>query len=160
MTITLAQAIRNAIEGEKAAEQFYLELAAASREEETRDLLRQIAGEEREHATSLELVGRQLVGGMLPARADMAVAGIEHAPALLGSRDLGYEQALQLAVEAEESAVLFYDGLASSCSGEVAAFFIRVRGMEEGHAERVRAALRAGAPPAAVEDRRLKVAGR
>ena len=147
MTITLGQAIRNAIEGEKAAERFYLELAAVAREADTRDFLRHVAGEEREHASRLELVARQLVDGALPERADMPVGGIEHAPGLVGSKDLEFAQALALAIEAEDSAVLYYDGLASSCTGEVAAFFMSVRGMEERHAARIRAVLRAGGPP-------------
>ena len=56
-------------------------------------------------------------------------------------------QAIRNAIEVEESAVLYCDGLASSCTGEVAAFFTRVRGMEERHAERIRAVLRGGGPP-------------
>lgn len=147
MSIQLAQAIRNAIEGERAAEQFYLELAEAARDEETRAFLRAVAGEEREHAAGLELVGKQLVDGALPDRADMPVDGIERAPALAGARDLSFVEALTLALEAEESAALYYDGLASSCSGEVAAFFVSVRGMEERHAARIRSVLEGGRPP-------------
>ena len=146
MAITLAQAIRNAIEGERAAEKFYLKLAAAAREDGARAVLRQLAREELEHAEGLALVARRLVDGALPERADMPVAGIEDAPALVGADGLEFAEALAIAVEAEESAALYYDGLASSCTGAVAEFFGNVRGMEERHAERVRALLGAGGP--------------
>jgi rubrerythrin len=147
MTITLGQAIRNAIEAEKAAEQFYLELAGVAREADTQAFLRRVAGEERAHAAGLERVARQLGEGELPDRADMPVAGIESAPGLAGARDLAFVDALTLALEAEDSAALFYDGLASSCTGEAAELFVVVRDQEERHAAQIRGVLRAGRPP-------------
>jgi len=138
MSLTLEQAIRNAVEAEHEAEQFYLRLAAATADEHARRLLQQMAVEEREHADGLLGVARDLGAGTLPARADMPVAGIESAPAAVDARDLDFDEAVALALEAETSANLYYDALAGSCSGPAAEFFARVAAQEEQHAERLR----------------------
>ena len=53
MAITLAQAIRNAIAAEQAAEKFYLSMAGSAGDEYVRRVLVGIAAQEREHATRL-----------------------------------------------------------------------------------------------------------
>src|SRR5512138_1186933 len=50
MSITLAQAIKNAIVAEQSAEKFYLRLAAGCADEEGRRLLSRIAAQEHNHA--------------------------------------------------------------------------------------------------------------
>ena len=52
-------------------------------------------------------------------------------------RGLDALQALSIALEAEHSAILFYDALADTCSGEASAFFRGVMGDEERHAAHV-----------------------
>jgi rubrerythrin len=54
MAITLAQAIRNAIAAEQAAEKFYLNMAQSAADEDVRRTLVGIATQEREHAAGLE----------------------------------------------------------------------------------------------------------
>jgi rubrerythrin len=73
MAITLAQAIRNAIAAEQAAEKFYLSMAGSAGDEEVRRVLVGVAAQEREHATRLEVMGTALVQGDLPERADALV---------------------------------------------------------------------------------------
>jgi rubrerythrin len=50
--------------------------------------------------------------------------------------------ALEFAIEAENSAILYYDALADSCTGDASAFFQQVRMQEEAHAEAIRGILR------------------
>jgi rubrerythrin len=141
MSITLAQAIKNAIAAEHAAEKFYLRLAAGCADEPGRKLLADIAAQERGHAATLEALAAKLVDGNLPERADTLVHGIETAPAGGDAEGLGLTQALEIAVEAENSAILYYDALASTSTGEAAAFFERMGKEEEGHAAAIRALL-------------------
>ena len=54
MSITLAQAIKNAIAAEQAAEKFYLRLAQGCAEEKGRKIFTDIAAQEHSHAATLE----------------------------------------------------------------------------------------------------------
>jgi rubrerythrin len=141
MSITLAQAIKNAIAAEHAAEKFYLRLAAGCADEQGRKLLGDIAAQERGHAATLESLAARLVAGQLPDRADMLVHGIETAPAGSSAEGLGLTEALEIAVDAENSAILYYDALATTSTGEAAAFFERMGKEEESHAVAIRAML-------------------
>ena len=141
MAITLAQAIRNAIAAEEAAERFYLTMAGSAGNDGVRRTLVGIAAEEREHATRLEELAAAVIQGTLPERADGLVA-IENSPAGAESDGMDLQQALELAIEAENSAVLYYDALAGSCTGDASAFFEMVGKQEEAHAETIRGILR------------------
>lgn len=142
MAITLGQAIRNAIAAEQAAEKFYLTMAGSAGDESVRRALVGIAAQEREHATRLEAMAAALIQGDLPERADALVENIESSPA--GARAVGMDmqRALEFAIEAENSAILYYDALADSCTGDASAFFEQVRRQEEAHAESIRGILR------------------
>ena len=141
MSITLAQAIKNAIAAEHAAEKFYLRLAAGCADEQGRALLTDIAAQERGHAATLESLAAKLVAGKLPERADALVHGIETAPAGSDADGLGLSQALEIAIEAENSAILYYDALATTSTGDASAFFERMGKEEEGHAAAIRTLL-------------------
>jgi rubrerythrin len=141
MSITLAQAIKNAIAAEHAAEKFYLGLAESCADDKGRAMLREIAAQERGHAAGLEAMAQRLVSGQLPERADDLVRGIETAPGAVGAEGLGLTEALELAIDAENSAILYYDALATTSAGEASAFFERMGKEEEGHAAAIRALL-------------------
>lgn len=141
MSIALAQAIKNAIAAEHAAEQFYLCLADGCADEKGRKLLREIAAQERGHAAGLEDMAARLVAGKLPERADALVQGIETAPAGASAEGLNFVEALELAIEAENSAILYYDALASTSTGDASKFFEHMGKEEEGHAASIRALL-------------------
>jgi rubrerythrin len=141
MPITLAQATRNAIAAEQAAEKFYLGLAAGCDGAEGRQLLMDIAAQERSHAATLESLAAQLVTGQLPDHADALVHVIESAPASRHAQGLSLSDALEIAIEAEDSAILYYDALASTATGDAAAFFERMGKEEEEHAAAIRALL-------------------
>jgi rubrerythrin len=138
MSITLGQAIKNAIAAEESAEKFYLDLAAGCAEEKGRVIFERIAAEEREHAVTLQSLAAKLVAGQLPERADALVHGIETAPAGSNRSDLKLVEALEIAIDAENSAILYYDALASTSSGEASTFFSQMREEEEGHASSIR----------------------
>ena len=142
MAITLGQAIRNAIAAEQAAEEFYLAMAESAWDDDVRRVLVGIAAQEQEHATRLEAMAAALVLGDLPERADALVNTIEISPAGAASVRMDMEGALEFAIEAENSAILYYDALAGSCTGEASAFFEQVRMQEEAHADAIREILR------------------
>jgi rubrerythrin len=139
MSITLAQAIRNAIAAEKSAEQFYLRLARRCVNQTGRAILSDIAIQERHHAETLESLAVQMDAGQLPEYADSLVHGIETAPAGEAKGDLDYAEALDLAIEAEDSAVLYYEALAATASGDASLFFARMGKEEALHAAAIRA---------------------
>jgi len=146
MSVTLAQAITNAIAAEHAAEKFYLRLASGCADEKGRRILADIAAQERGHAVALESLAANLVAGKLPERADVLIRGIETAPAGSDAEGLGLAEALEIAMEAENSAILYYDALATTSTGETASFFERMGKEEEGHAAAIRGLLaKAGA---------------
>ena len=147
MSITLAQAMKNAIAAEHAAEKFYLGLAESCADEKGRALLRDIAAQERGHATGLEALAQRLVDGQLPERADALVRGIETTPGAVGAEGLGLTEALELAIDAENSAILYYDALATTSTGDASAFFERMGKEEEGHAAAIRALLDGAGSP-------------
>jgi rubrerythrin len=144
MSITLAQAIKNAIAAEQSAEKFYLRLAAGCADERGRAILEGIAAQERSHAATLEALAGKLVAGRLPERADALVAGIETAPAGAEAENLEFTQALEIAIDAENSAILYYDALATTSTGEASAFFAQMGKEEESHAAAIRALLTEG----------------
>ncbi len=141
MSISLAQAIKNAIAAEHAAEQFYLRLAEGCADEKGRAILRDIAAQERGHAAGLESMAARLLAGQLPERADELVRGIETAPAGASAEGLGFVEALEIAIEAENSAILYYDALATTSTGDASQFFEHMGKEEEGHAASIRALL-------------------
>lgn len=138
MSITLAQAIKNAITAEHAAEKFYLRLAEGCDGEKGRAVLRGIAAQEQQHAAALEAMAARLVAGLLPERADALVQRIETTPAGASAEGLSLAEALEIAVDAENSAILYYDALATTSSGEASAFFERMGKEEEVHAVAIR----------------------
>ena len=142
MAITLAQAIRNAIAAEQAAEKFYLSMAESAGAGDVRRTLVGIAAQEREHATRLEEMAASLIQGVLPERADMLMHAIESSPAGADAGKMDMQQALEFAIEAENSAILYYDALAGSCTGDASAFFEAVGKQEQAHAEAIRGILR------------------
>jgi rubrerythrin len=61
------------------------------------------------------------------------------APAGDHSENLKLSDALEIAIDAENSAVLYYDALATTSTGEASAFFERMGKEEEGLAAAIRA---------------------
>ena len=78
------------------------------------------------------------VEGKLPERADLHVNVIESAPGATDASDLSMRQALEIAVDAENGAILYYDALATTSTGEASMFFERMGQEEEGHAAAIR----------------------
>jgi len=131
----LAQAIRNAVEAELSAERFYRELADNTRDSESRDFLLKMAEQESGHAKALERFGEQIRAGDLPFAADFNVEFVEAAPEWAFAQDMSYQQALNVALENEQRAELYYDTLAETTRESVADFFKKVAEVEQQHVE-------------------------
>jgi rubrerythrin len=142
-TITLGQAMRNAIEAERAAERFYRTLADGTGDARARTFLLDMARQEHDHVVLLEDVGGRMAAGEMPARADANVELIETAHGWARAQGIGLDQALVLAIEAENSAVLYYDALGGSCSGPAREFFESLTEHEEQHVQRLTEAVAA-----------------
>jgi rubrerythrin len=138
MSVTLGQAIRNAIEAEESAERFYRRLQDHTKDSAARAFLDDMARQEREHAVLLIAVGNRLESAEFPDQADCRVDCIETAPAWNAVEGVDFDTALDVALEAENNAALYYDALGDSCSGEVRDFFAKLVRTEEQHAQLLR----------------------
>jgi len=139
MGTSFGQALRNAIEVEKAAEEFYTRLAAATHDQEARGFLENIAFQEREHAGSIEDLAARLGAGELPIKPDFNVEVVETSPDWQYHDNISIDEALLVALDNENSAAMYYDALASSCDGDVRELFETLTRTEEEHARRIEA---------------------
>lgn len=138
MSVTLGQAMRNAIEAELAAARFYEALAPKAADDETRAFFDEMAEQERDHAASIEGMSQKIGTGELPTRADTKVSMVETVPGWSDASGIDLDQALALALEAENSAALYYDALSDFCDVGAKAFFQKMASQEEEHAESLR----------------------
>jgi len=143
MSTTLAQAVRNAIEVEKAAAEFYSRLAAATHDRQARGFLEEIARQEQEHARCIEDFGRRLDLGELPTRPDLNIEIVETSPEWQYHDNISMTEALQVALDNENNAAMYYEALASSGEGEIREFFESLTRTEEEHARRLGAMIAA-----------------
>ena len=133
--LSLAQAVRNAIEAERAAARFYRGLASRADDDAVRQFFLEMAAQEEAHAASIEQLGQKMQAGELPLAPDHDVRGVESAPGWSGVEQIEMDQALVLALEGEQHASLYYEAIGDSCTGEVASFFKELARNEDHHAE-------------------------
>ena len=135
---SIGQAIRNAVEVEQAAARFYRRLIPSAADDQARRFLEEMAEQELEHAKAIEELGAKIAAGALPTRADANMDLVESAPGWTAVEGISLEQALGLALEAENSAALYYDAIADWLQGEPATFFRQLSVNEEQHAQALR----------------------
>jgi rubrerythrin len=115
--LTLGQALKNAMEGERAASRLYAMLATRVKEAEARTFLEDMSAQEAQPNTSVGEVTK-----LLP-------------PVPLES--LGFVEAVGLAIEAESQAHALYGAMAAQTRGMVSRFFTRMATAELQHAEQL-----------------------
>ncbi len=135
--VTIEQAIRNAVEAERAAARFYSLLGDSTEDPEAKVFLRQMHEDELKHAAAIEHLAQGVTSQGLPVRAEDGYAAVETAPAWKYVDGIDYLSALRVALEAEHSAALYYGAVAEAFTGEQKQFFEDLSSTEEMHAERV-----------------------
>ena len=135
---TLGQALRNAIEIERAAARYYQRLLDHAADADTRAFLEEMARQEEAHAGSLESIAGKLEVGEVPGSPDDRIEGVEAAPGWDSVDGLDLRQALGIAIEAENSAALYYDAMADHAEGRLKEFFRALSETELDHARRLR----------------------
>ena len=135
-SITPAQAIRNAIEAELAAERFYRLLADSTEDESSREFLLVMAEQEQLHAASIEEASKQM-DLALPDHAVGMVEVVETVPEWRFVDGITMADAVQVALNAEQQAALYYDSFADHFEGEIRAFFQQLAEAEEDHAHQL-----------------------
>jgi rubrerythrin len=140
--LTLGQAMRNAIEAENAAARFYALLAQSTQDADAKTFLEQMAVQERHHAKSVA----DVADVQLPSNVTGRVELVETAPEWAYLDDITYGQALEVALEAERHAHLFYDAVAEAAKGEVADFFRALARQELDHVEALEKRIRGSTP--------------
>jgi rubrerythrin len=143
--ITFAQAVRNAVAAEQAASRFYQLLAESTDDEQARAFFERMSTDEVNHAEQIEAMGKKLTDGELPSRPDDDCRVVETAPEWAFADDVSYEQALQIALEAENHAALYYSAVADAFGpGPLSEFFEDLSGTEEEHAKQIRKMMQEG----------------
>ena len=135
--LSLAQAVRNVIEAEKASEKFYLSLKEYSDDDDAKAFFDEMAEMEREHIRMIETVWNDIGQGDLPEKADRDMSFVETVSIWKDAVDINYKEALVVAKDAENQALLYYDALSDSFQGEVKNLFATLAKQEEGHAKRL-----------------------
>ena len=136
--ISLEQAIRNAIEVERSAARFYQELSSQSANDETRKLFDRLMQEELGHAQSIEAFGRMLTDGKLPDDATDSWDIVETSPVWRHVEGISYDQALEIALEAERGAAMYYSAVASTtASPPVRSFFEQLAEYGQVHVRKI-----------------------
>jgi rubrerythrin len=131
--ISISQAFRNAIEVERAANRFYSLLADSTEDADAKSFLVEMASQELQHANEIEELARKAESGELPLRADDNMEAVETAPDWAYVDGISYDDALGVALEAEQHACLFYEALADSTQGPLNEFFVKLSRMEQAH---------------------------
>jgi rubrerythrin len=139
-SLTLSQAIRNAIDAEHAASMFYQRLAERTQDAVPRKFFLRMQEVEARHASEIEQRGRSLVES-LPPKAAGNIALVETAPEWADSEGVGLDGALRIALEAELQAALYYDCFADALAEPGRTFFRSLAAAEQHHATLVRRAI-------------------
>ena len=135
--IDLNQAISDAVAAEEASARFYLRLLDLTEDKKAREFLEEMIQQERDHATSIAKMGARLgVEAGLPAPG-MNVEMVETAPGWDFTENLSFADALEVALEAENHAALFYDAVGDTVSGDLKEFFANLARTEEKHVEKL-----------------------
>ena len=137
-SISLGQAIRNAVDAELAAAQFYDRLRNNTDDAEASEFLAEMVKAEHDHARSIEQLSKRLVGE-LPQHPDQPRALVETAPGWEWVEGMNLHEALGTALEAERQACLFYGAVADAFGGEAKAFFEQLSDTERQHADAIQA---------------------
>jgi rubrerythrin len=133
MATSVGQAIRNAVEAERGSYRFYTFIAENTTDAEARKFLKEMAEQEKMHAEAVENLGKKLAGGQLPVSADDNVEVVETAPGWKFVEDISMAEALAIAREAEQSAILYYETLADCFPEPLKDFFAQIAKSEEDH---------------------------
>jgi len=134
--LTIGQAVRNAIEAENASMEFYQSLKEYTEDESTKQFFQEMAQLEMEHIQQIKSAWKAIEeNGDLPLNADREVDFIETVPIWKDAQDISFDEALILARDAENQAVLYYDALADTFAGELQKLFQLLAKQEESHAK-------------------------
>ena len=139
--LTLGHAIRDAVEAEKAAERFYRSVAEGASEAVAKKFLLELAEGERVHAEKIERRAAPATGTTDTFEANpevQVVELIETAPDWRFVDDVSMSMAIEMAIEGEDHAHLYYAALAGACQGDIAHFFDEMAREEEDHGARLR----------------------
>jgi len=106
-----------AIDREQESHDFYMDLAGRVKQPDTKDLLTRLAREELGHRKKLEAI--KSGGRSFPTAKDVTAFQIsDYLVAVEPSRELGYEDALILAIKREEAAFSLYTDLSRLAGDE------------------------------------------
>jgi rubrerythrin len=135
MDMTLEQAVKNAIETERAAARFYEIMQGFTDDEVIREFLKKMQEQEQTHAEEIARIGAVLEAGELPAGGDTRLFETLRAPEWAATENMTLGEALEVALEAERRATAYYSVLSQVTSGGAGEFFSMMERVEAEHVE-------------------------
>jgi rubrerythrin len=134
--MTLIEAIQTAVAIEENAADFYDRLSRHTHFRAAKEFFSDMSAQESEHARIFRAMGERFGPGHRQATIEQTMISIESAPQWAWSENLDYDQALAVALEAENNAAFFYDVLSdASPNEELRKFFKSMHSMEMAHAQ-------------------------
>jgi rubrerythrin len=139
MSLTLEEALLTAIAAEEEASQFYRRLGSNTTETRAKALLDAMASDEESHAQHLRAMADRIVEGTLADIVVTTPTSLESRPDWEDVEDITYEQVLELGLEGERNAALFYSALADQTTGELQELLELLTAKELEHARNIKA---------------------
>ncbi len=132
--MSLEQAARNAIDAEMSSAGYYLLIAESVADGQVREFFTLMADQERQHAEHIRVLARRLGAGALPHSPNTAVRSVEAVMGWEGRSEMAFQEAVELALAAENNAELTYETWAEQLEGAAAELFLALAADEARHA--------------------------
>jgi len=132
-SLSFKQALCNAIAAEREAERLYNTLCDKSKDPNTIAFLKDIANDERKHASDLEEIKSKFPNLEFCPEPDQ-ISNIEAPMGWEDVDEINFVDAINIAIQGENNATMIYDALSDSTEGEVSEFFKSLSKTESLHA--------------------------
>jgi rubrerythrin len=133
--IKATQAIRNAIESERASARFYEILAQRTPYPVAQTFLREMAATELRHGLEIVGLAKLLWGDAVPAHPDRDVSMVETLPNWGGAEAVTLPEGIAIAIASEQGAAAYYGALAAQLPAPAKDLFLRLARTEDEHAK-------------------------
>lgn len=131
--MTLEQAVKDAIETERAAARFYSIMQGFTDNEVIRGFLVKMQEQEEIHAAEIEKLASVMGAGAGPGKADVGLFETLRAPAWAITENMTLGEAVEVALAAERRAADYYSVLSGVVGGGIGEFFATMAQVEAKH---------------------------
>jgi rubrerythrin len=134
----LARAIHDLMESECSSAAFYTTLAGTATDPAVASFFEEMAQAEAGHAEALDNLAQKLPEDLANLEPSGTLGRAEIAMGWGSAEGLSLQEAMEVALEAEQNALLVFDALAETNGGMAGQLFARLARAEEAHVEQLR----------------------